>query len=317
MSNIYGRQVVLPLTNKTGGPVVVGDVVVIDAANNDAFTTTTTGQSQTSVGIAQETIASNAIGRVLVSGYAALVNVPASVTRGHYVETHTVAKQATGNSTRRAGSFGQFLTGGTTPTAWLWGFPDNAGAAGETLATSTLWDTKGDIAMATGADTAAKHPAPSNGKLIIADSAQSTGWRDTFGLYHARRIIGQDLGNADATFNVNSSSYVGLASAQFYHDWDVFPATHFLITCYGHSNESGQTVTLQYATQASPGTGYSASGNDLAVGFNGGANTNWSSGWVAVSGTPTGLVYVTIAFKGSNATVDLVGRWIDIAFKVV
>lgn len=156
MSNIYGRQVVLPLVNKTGAGVVAGDVVIVDTANDGAFTTTTSGQSQKSVGVAQETIANNATGRVLVSGYAALINVPASVTRGHYIETHTVAKQATGNSTRRAGSFGQFLTGGTTPTAWLWGFPDNSGAAGETVATSTIWDAAGDLVVGTGADAAAR-----------------------------------------------------------------------------------------------------------------------------------------------------------------
>ena len=130
MPSTRGRQVVLPLTNKSGGSVVAGDVVVIDTANDTAFTTTTSARSEVSVSIAQEAIANNATGRVLVEGYAALVNVPTSVTRGHYVETHTVAKQATGNSSRRSGSFGQFLTGGATPTAWLWGKTDQTAAAG-------------------------------------------------------------------------------------------------------------------------------------------------------------------------------------------
>lgn len=138
MANIYGRQVVLPLANKSGGGVIAGDVVIIDTSNDGAFTTTTTGQYQGSVGVAQETIANNATGRVLVSGYATLVNVPSSMTRGRFLETHTVVKQATQNTTRRAGSFGQFLTGGTTPTAWLWGFPDNAGAAGGSAGTPAL-----------------------------------------------------------------------------------------------------------------------------------------------------------------------------------
>jgi hypothetical protein len=108
-------------------------VVIIDTTNDGAFTTTTTGRSEVTVGVAQETIASNATGRILLAGYAALVNVPASVTRGHYVETHTVAKQATGNSTRRSGSFGQFRTGGTTPTATLWGKPDVTSSGGTTI----------------------------------------------------------------------------------------------------------------------------------------------------------------------------------------
>ncbi len=98
MASTRGRQVVIPLTNKSGGSVAAGDVVIVDTANDESFTTTTTGRAEVSLGIAQETIASNATGRILVAGYAALVNVPASVTRGHYIETHTVAKQATGKS---------------------------------------------------------------------------------------------------------------------------------------------------------------------------------------------------------------------------
>lgn len=130
MPSTRGRQVVLPLTNKSGGSVAAGDVVVIDTANNESFTTTTTGRAEVSIGVAQETIANNATGRVLVAGYAALVNVPSSVTRGHYLETHTVAKQATGNSTRRSGSAGQFLTTSAAPTAWLWGQTDQTASGG-------------------------------------------------------------------------------------------------------------------------------------------------------------------------------------------
>ena len=130
MPSTRGRQVVIPLTNKSGGSVAAGDVVVIDTTTNESFTTTTTGRAELSVGIAQDTIANNAIGRVLLAGYAALVNVPASVTRGHYIETHTVAKQATGNSTRRSGSLGQFLTTSATPTAWLWGQTDQTASGG-------------------------------------------------------------------------------------------------------------------------------------------------------------------------------------------
>lgn len=121
-----GRQTVEQLTNKSGGGVVAGDVVIVDTTNNTAFTTTTSAQITVPVGVALETIASNATGRVLTHGYAPLINVPASVTRGYYIETHTIAKQAVGNATRRDGSFGIFLIGGTTPTAWIWGAPDAA-----------------------------------------------------------------------------------------------------------------------------------------------------------------------------------------------
>jgi hypothetical protein len=126
---VRGKQTVVPLTNKTGGTVVKGDVVIIDSTNDAAFTTTTAARYEGIVGIVQEAIANNGSGRVLTAGYADLVNVPASVTRGHYIETHTVAKQATGSAARRSGSLGQFLTGGTTPTALIGGLPDQAAAA--------------------------------------------------------------------------------------------------------------------------------------------------------------------------------------------
>ena len=117
-ANTYGRQVVIPLTNKSGGGLIAGDVVVVDTTNNDAVTTDTSGGFTGGVAIAQETIANNATGRFLISGYAALVNVNASVTRGHFGKTHTVAKQATdAGASRGAGTFCQFLTGGTTPDA--------------------------------------------------------------------------------------------------------------------------------------------------------------------------------------------------------
>ena len=47
------------------------------------------------------------------------------------------------------------------------------GGAG--VAADTLWDTKGDLAIATGADTAAKLPVGSNKQILTADSAQATG----------------------------------------------------------------------------------------------------------------------------------------------
>lgn len=132
-ANTYGRQVVVPLVNKSGGSVAAGDVVVVDTSNNDAFTTSTAGAVTGTVGIAQETIANNAIGRVLLSGYAALVNTSASVTRGNFGKTHTVAKQAVdAGASRVAGTFCQFLTGGTTPDAIVW--PTDLGAAGGSTA---------------------------------------------------------------------------------------------------------------------------------------------------------------------------------------
>lgn len=171
---VRGRQVVEFMTNKSGGSVAAGDVVIIDTGNDRAFTTTTSGQSTSVFGVVAESIANNATGRVVTSGYVPLVNVNASVTRGHFAETHTVAKQATGNSARRTGSFARFLTGGTTPEAHLFGLVDSI-SSGNAMASDTLWDAKGDLAVGTGADTAAKLTAGANGKVPTYASGETTG----------------------------------------------------------------------------------------------------------------------------------------------
>lgn len=170
MASTSGRRVVVPLTNKSGGGVIAGDVVVIDTTNNDAFTTTTSAGFQGGVGIAQETIASNAVGRVLTGGYAALINTTASVTRGNFGTTSTTVKKAVdAGSSRVAGSFVQFLTGGTTPDGNVFN-PDPFGAAGN-MATDALWDAAGDLAQGTGANTGAKLSAGTAGRFLMSNGA--------------------------------------------------------------------------------------------------------------------------------------------------
>jgi hypothetical protein len=163
-ANTYGRQVVEALTNKSGGSVAAGDVVIVDTTNNDAFTTTTSASFGGVIGIAQETIANNAVGRVLMAGYAALVNVPASVTRGHYLFTHTVAKQATGSASRAVGAFGQFLTGGTTPDAHLFGITDPS-----VTGLTDPMTTRGDVIIRNASNVTARLGRGSAGQVLTSD----------------------------------------------------------------------------------------------------------------------------------------------------
>ena len=51
------------------------------------------------------------------------------------------------------------------------------GGGGGAVSTDTIWDAKGDLAVGTGADTAAKLTVGANGKQLYADSGESTGLR--------------------------------------------------------------------------------------------------------------------------------------------
>lgn len=128
MANTVGRQVVALLVNKSGGSVALGDVVVADGSNDEGFTTTTSAANTSVIGVAAETIANNATGRIIIGGYVSLVNVNASVTRNQFGTTHTVAKQATSSATRVAGTFCRWLKSSATPSAYIYPV-DLAGAA--------------------------------------------------------------------------------------------------------------------------------------------------------------------------------------------
>lgn len=168
-SSTYGQKIVVPLTNKSGGSVALGDVVVVDTTNNDAFTTTTSASTTNVVGVAMETIANNAAGRVCLQGYISLVNVNASVTRGNYGVTHTVAKQATdGGSSRTGGTFCKFLTGGTTPDAIVFN-PDLSGAA-----LTNPMNAVGDIIQGTTAGAPARLGAGTTGYFLMAKGAATS-----------------------------------------------------------------------------------------------------------------------------------------------
>jgi hypothetical protein len=133
------------------------------------------------------------------------------------------------------------------------------------------------------------------------------------GDYMRMRLVAQ-VGNANTEMPINTTSYAQTGQTDFYMDWDQFPATHFRLSCFGHANAASQTITFQLAAISAPATPLSAGGNDFVV-----ANgvTNQTTGWIAIASAPlSGRVYVGAVAKGSTATVDFAGRWIDIEFKI-
>ena len=168
--SIRGRQVVLRLTNKSGGDVVEGDVVIISSGTAAAFTTTTTaGLATDIVGVVLESIADNATGRVCISGYVPKIALSASASLGDTFATHTVAKQAAPAAARATGAFGQVLGTGATPAALLWGMPDNS-ASGGAVATDTIWDAAGDLVQGTGSNAGARLPIGTANQLLRVNS---------------------------------------------------------------------------------------------------------------------------------------------------
>lgn len=129
----------LLLTNKSGGAVAQGDVVIVDTANAAAFTTTTTsGYVSGTPGVVLEPngIANNAIGMVAIQGYVPVVNLSGTGSIGDLIKTHTVAKQGVRHAAAAvAGDFGQVLGTSATPAAILWGSVNlSAGAGSDTNA---------------------------------------------------------------------------------------------------------------------------------------------------------------------------------------
>jgi hypothetical protein len=116
--------------------MAVGDVVVIVGTTVEH---TTTPQDTRPVGVCLT--GGNAGDQVLVqvSGVCPLVNVTAPVTAENYAETSGTAGLATENATPRAGSFGQYLTPGTTPSILLFGQTYLSGGGGGGGSSSYPW----------------------------------------------------------------------------------------------------------------------------------------------------------------------------------
>lgn len=200
----------------------------------------------------------------------------------------------------------------------VWHVKDSAGTVtnpftGGSGIVDTIMDAKGDIITATAADTPVRKAAGANGSLLMASSGQADGLKWTPGLYVARRIA---VSQTDATFNVNSTTYLEAFFLDFYHDWDQFPATHFAISACAASNAGSQSILLQLALAASPTNPVSAGGDDLTIPNNGSVVQLLTSSWIAVSDAMSGFSLMTLAIKGSNSTVDLLYRSIDVHFKI-
>lgn len=153
------RTTVALLTNKSGGALVYGDVVVLDNTNANGFTTTTTGALSTrGIGVILEPngIANNATGLVALTGWCPKVNLNTAATMGQFLKTHTVAGQATPHASPQVeGDFGVALEASATPSAILFGAPNAPGLAAAPGGSNTevQYNNAGALGGITGATT--------------------------------------------------------------------------------------------------------------------------------------------------------------------
>ena len=111
-------------SNASGTNIEDGDVVVL--LDDGTIELADTARDTRIIGVATDDIDDGEAGSVVFWGPIDRINCTASVTAGHYAESTTTAGQATGNSTRRSGSFAMFTSGGTdTPSGFLFGVPDS------------------------------------------------------------------------------------------------------------------------------------------------------------------------------------------------
>lgn len=182
----------------------------------------------------------------------------------------------------------------------------------EPASLSNPMTTAGDVIYGGASGAPTRLASGTNTKQFLrAASGASPTWAIPPNTVRTRIIATVD--NASVTHNVNTTSYLAPAVTQFYHDWDLFPATHFHISGFGGSTTAAQTITWQLTPQSDPTNPVSASGDDLVFTNTAGV---FSSGWIAVSDSMSGLTLMALSRKGSDGTVDWSGRWLDIAFKI-
>lgn len=140
------------LTNKSGGSVAQGDVVIVDIANASSFTTTTTGAYVSGrIGVVLEPngIANNALGMIAFSGFVPVINLSGTGNIGDLVKTHTVAKQGVRHAApQAAGDFAQVLGTSATPVALLFGSVNPGAFDASAVDVTGTFKLSGDISPA-------------------------------------------------------------------------------------------------------------------------------------------------------------------------
>jgi len=111
-ANIPKEALVKSVTNKSGGSLAEGDVVIWDEDNDNAVALAASRGDEQVAGVVNVGGADNAFITIITHGYAAkvLTDLAEGVGRGYYIFTETASKYAMTSAYEGPGNFGIALT---------------------------------------------------------------------------------------------------------------------------------------------------------------------------------------------------------------
>lgn len=147
----------------------------IDLADGGAGSTiTVSGEDASDVNKGIVELATNAETQTGTDTVRATTPAGVAAAIGDHTGAGSGAHAASAISTNTAG-FNNNLSGTDTTVQAALDTLDNMSVGSGSVATDTIWDAKGDLAVGTGADTASKLTVGTNGHVLTADSAEATG----------------------------------------------------------------------------------------------------------------------------------------------
>jgi hypothetical protein len=120
--------------------------------------------------------------------------------------------------------------------------------------------------------------------------------------------------SANQTIPINSVGYSAIAGLSTVVDFSITSYNRFRIVIDGHASTVGQFITAQLVQTAFPGVPLSPPGDDLQIDS---IDAVYDSGWLAINPVQTTVLNLSLAMKGSDATVDLVHRGVRVIFAYV